>query len=81
MRCVDNISSVSTMSILFYKRPDYIAREGGPLTRSNCQKYVEKASCSRAAIPDELSFENVMEGKTMPVLQSFTLCKLIGTDL
>jgi hypothetical protein len=55
------------MSILFYKKPEYISKESGPLNNSSCQKYVERAACSRAQIPPELSFENVMEGKTLPV--------------
>ena len=55
------------MSILFYKKPDYITKEGGPLTKSSCQRYAEKAACTRSQIPPELSFENVMEGKTLPV--------------
>ena len=55
------------MSILFYKRPDYIAKDSGPLDNASCQKYVERAACGRASIPPNLSFENVMDGKTLPV--------------
>ncbi|MCJ1471371.1 hypothetical protein MMC13_000010 [Lambiella insularis] len=54
------------MSLLFYKRPDYVTKSDGPLNLSDCQKYVERAACSRASVPDNLSFENVMEGRTLP---------------
>lgn len=54
------------MSILFYKRPDYIATPPGPLTVSDCQKYVERSMSSRSVIPPELSFENVIQNKALP---------------
>ncbi|MCJ1308718.1 hypothetical protein MMC25_002372 [Agyrium rufum] len=54
------------MSILFYKRPDYIAKENGPMENASCQKYVDRANCSRASIPENLSYEKVMGGKTLP---------------
>ena len=55
------------MSILFYKRPDYVNKLAGPLDFSSCQKYVERAACSSSSIPDNLSFANVVEGRTLPV--------------
>ena len=61
------------MSILFYQKPMYIAKGDGPMSASNCQKYAEKAICSREAIPSELSFENVVEARTMPVCDSVVL--------
>ena len=61
------------MSILFYKRPDYIALEDGPLSQSNCQKYVERACNVKDSIPAELSFENIIEGRTLPVCPSIPL--------
>ncbi|MCJ1420449.1 hypothetical protein MMC32_006806 [Xylographa parallela] len=54
------------MSVLFYKRPDHIEKLDGPLDSSSCQKYSERAACSRAAIPESLSFDNVINGKTLP---------------
>ncbi|MCJ1387957.1 hypothetical protein MMC18_000800 [Xylographa bjoerkii] len=54
------------MSVLFYKRPDHIEKLEGPLNSSSCQKYAERAACSRAAIPESLSFDNVINGKTLP---------------
>jgi hypothetical protein len=55
------------MSILFYRRPDYVSKEGGPLDSAGCQKYVERAAGGQAQIPDNLSFDSVLEGRTMPV--------------
>ena len=55
------------MSILFYKKPFYIDKEAGPLSGANCQKYVERAGLLKDAIPEELSFENIVEGRTLQV--------------
>lgn len=54
------------MSILFYKRPDYVAKPPGPLNVSDCQKYVERTMGSKSSIPPELSFENVIQNKALP---------------
>lgn len=76
------------MSVLFYRRPDYLNKEGGPITNSTCQRYVERAkselydsghsynadffSDSERAIPNGLSFEDIMDNKALPVsLQVF----------
>ncbi|KAI9782499.1 MAG: hypothetical protein M1839_004985 [Geoglossum umbratile] len=53
------------MSVLFYRRPDYVSQASGPMTSSTCQRYIERAG-SRTAIPRGLSFESVLTGKTMP---------------
>ncbi|KAI9809369.1 MAG: hypothetical protein M1827_006881 [Pycnora praestabilis] len=57
------------MSILFYRRPDYIQRSSGPLNQSECQLYVERSKKSRSAIPNELSFENIITNKALPPCQ------------
>ena len=55
----------SIMSILFYKRPEYVLKSNGPL--SQCAKGGGTAEdCSTAAIPPELSFENVICNKCLP---------------
>ena len=70
------------MSILFYKRPDYIPRPDRPLNLSDCQKYVDRANCCKATIPPELSFENVIENKAMPVgdLDTYSSRELISNS-
>ena len=69
---------MNKMSVLFYKRPDYIQKPTGPLDLSSCQKNAERAACSKAAIPDNLSFENIIEGRTLPVSGvSHALARLI----
>ncbi|MCJ1338959.1 hypothetical protein MMC09_004248 [Bachmanniomyces sp. S44760] len=55
------------MSFLFYRRPSYIPKSAGPLNGAECQKYVERAKVAEALIPKELSFENIMNKKTLPV--------------
>ena len=55
------------MHFMFYKKPDYIPKCDGPLELPNCQKYVERACKIKAEIPASLSFENIIEGKTVPV--------------
>lgn len=53
------------MSILFYRRPDYVLKCNGPL--SECaRKGVIEQDCSTAAIPPELCFENVVCNKCLP---------------
>ncbi|KIW03286.1 uncharacterized protein PV09_05499 [Verruconis gallopava] len=54
------------MSILFYRRPDYVSRPAGPLNLKDCQKYVERTKNNKSAIPPELSFERVVNNETLP---------------
>ena len=53
------------MSILFYKRPEYVLRHNGPLAECS-RKGGTAQDCSTAAIPPELSFENVICNKCLP---------------
>lgn len=53
------------MSILFYKRPEYVLRHKGPLAECS-RKGGTAQDCSAAAIPPELSFENVICNKCLP---------------
>lgn len=55
------------MSLLFYRRPDYVAKSPGYLDQSACQKYVERSKDSRGQIPEDASFDRVVENKTKPV--------------
>ena len=55
------------MSILFYRRPDYAEKASGFLDQSACQKYVERAKLSKNKPPPELSFDNIVGHKTLPV--------------
>lgn len=53
------------MSILFYKRPEYVLKRNGPL--AECKRKGGTAQdCSTATIPPELSFENVVCNKCLP---------------
>ncbi|KZF26969.1 hypothetical protein L228DRAFT_258320 [Xylona heveae TC161] len=54
------------MSILFYRRPNYVARPTGPLNQADCQKYVERTRNNKNAIPPELCFERIISNKAMP---------------
>ena len=55
------------MSLLFYRRPEYVAKNHGRMDTSDFQKYLEK---QRAAIPQQLCFENVVTNRAMPVSQT-----------
>jgi hypothetical protein len=55
------------MSVLFYKRPNYVNRPAGPLNQADCQKFVERTKNNKNAIPEELSFDNILNHKTKPV--------------
>lgn len=55
------------MSILLYRRPNYVERAPGYLTNSDCQKYVERTKCSARAPPDSLSFDKILNNETLPV--------------
>ena len=37
------LQSTATMSVLFYRRPDYLNKSVGPITSSECARYVERA--------------------------------------
>ncbi|KAI9746636.1 MAG: hypothetical protein M1818_000350 [Claussenomyces sp. TS43310] len=54
------------MSILFYKPPDYLSKSIVPISTSQCDRYIERASGSARAIPPGLSFEAIIENKTLP---------------
>ncbi|RDW89173.1 hypothetical protein BP6252_01205 [Coleophoma cylindrospora] len=54
------------MSVLFYRRPDYLNKASGPLNATECARYAERAKHSERAIPDGLSFENIVANKAMP---------------
>lgn len=64
------------MSFLFYKRPPYVETPDGPISLSTCQKYVDRSKNVKIDIPTEISFENVIANKAMPVLLSFQLEQL-----
>ena len=57
------LGSTLKMSLLFYRRPDYV-RNTGPMDSSDYQKHIEK---TRRAIPPELCFDNVVANRAMPV--------------
>ena len=62
------------MSLLFYKRPDYVAKNPGPMNASDYQEYLEK---SRRSIPTQLCFENVVSNRAMPVRPSETMLRTV----
>ena len=53
------------MSILFYKRPQYVLKSNGPL-KACSRKGGTPQDCADAAIPPELSFENIVCNKCLP---------------
>ncbi|MCJ1262664.1 hypothetical protein MMC22_002534 [Lobaria immixta] len=61
------------MSLLFYRRPDYVVKLPGPMSLAQCQIYVDRTQKHRRAIPPELSFDNVLQNKALPpcALQDF----------
>ncbi|KUJ18357.1 uncharacterized protein LY89DRAFT_46694 [Mollisia scopiformis] len=54
------------MSILFYRRPDYLNKPAGPINSTECARYVERAKNSERAIPNGLSFDEVINNKALP---------------
>lgn len=56
------------MSILFYKRPNYVARMPGPMDQANYDKILEK---QKSSIPPQLSFEMIVANRAMPPVGSF----------
>lgn len=63
------------MSLLFYRRPNYVEKHIGPLSAGDWQTYIEK---SRAAIPTELCFDYVVTNRAMPVRHDFSALPGIG---
>ena len=57
------------MPLLFYLRPDLVAKLPGPLGLAQCQAYVERTQKHRKAVPAELSFENVVQNRALSVSQ------------
>ena len=55
------------MALFFYGKPDFINKEHGPISYGSCYSYAEKAAASKTRIPDRLSFDNIIEGTTLPV--------------
>jgi hypothetical protein len=55
------------MSVLFYRRPDYLNKATGPINATECQRYVERAKNAERAIPPGLSFDEVINNKALPV--------------
>lgn len=51
------------MSLLFYKRPNYVNLALGPTDPAEYERQLE---VSRKAIPSELSFEMVVSNRAMP---------------
>ncbi|KAL8996327.1 MAG: hypothetical protein Q9169_004127 [Polycauliona sp. 2 TL-2023] len=54
------------MSLLFYRRPDFVSKLPGPMDKSKCQIYVDRTQKHRKAIPPELSFDNILQNKALP---------------
>ncbi|KAG4031802.1 hypothetical protein MFRU_008g01610 [Monilinia fructicola] len=54
------------MSLLFYKRPDYTNKANGPINATECQRYVARAKNSERTIPPGLTFEDVLENRSLP---------------
>ncbi|KAL8990859.1 MAG: hypothetical protein Q9177_000588 [Variospora cf. flavescens] len=61
------------MSVLFYKRPDYVPKLPGPMSLTQSEIIAEKTHMSRTPIPAKLSFENIVQNKaqTPCTLQDF----------
>ncbi|QSZ33286.1 hypothetical protein DSL72_002874 [Monilinia vaccinii-corymbosi] len=54
------------MSLLFYKRPDYTDKANAPINATECQVYAARAKNSERKIPPGLTFEDVMENRSLP---------------
>ncbi|KAL8642271.1 MAG: hypothetical protein Q9226_008527 [Calogaya cf. arnoldii] len=54
------------MSLLFYRRPDFVAKLPGPMEKSQCQIYVDRTQKHKKSIPPELSFDNILQNKALP---------------
>ncbi|KAG4429789.1 hypothetical protein IFR05_014725 [Cadophora sp. M221] len=54
------------MPVLFYRRPDFFHMAPGPINAKDCARYLERARNSERAIPEGLSFEDVINDRTLP---------------
>ncbi|KAL8849929.1 MAG: hypothetical protein Q9221_005108 [Calogaya cf. arnoldii] len=54
------------MSLLFYRRPDFVAKLPGPMEKSQCQIYVDRTQKHKKSVPPELSFDNILQNKALP---------------
>jgi len=66
------------MSVLFYRRPDYNSPWSAPINASDCQRYVERTKGSAHAIPQGLSFDEVINNKPLPVSASVPVARIIS---
>ncbi|KAL8958652.1 MAG: hypothetical protein Q9193_004336, partial [Seirophora villosa] len=55
------------MSVLLYKRPDYVPKLPGSMSLTQSQIIDEKTHMSRTPFPPKLSFENIIQNKAPPV--------------
>lgn len=55
------------MSLLFYRRPNYLGPEKQQLTESQCAAYLQKAVASKDWIPEKLTFAEIVKNNTLPV--------------
>ncbi|KAI4112311.1 MAG: hypothetical protein LQ345_006521 [Seirophora villosa] len=55
------------MSVLLYKRPDYVPKLPGPMSLTQIQIIDEKTHMSRTPFPPKLYFENIIQNKAPPV--------------
>lgn len=66
------------MSLLYYKRPDYVEKSTAPMAASDHRTFLER---QRASIPPELCFEYVIANRAVPVRLittfSLSLCSFI----
>lgn len=61
------------MSVLFYRRPEYLDKAPTPINATECARYAERAKKCERAIPDGLGFEHVIGNKAMPVCRTLLL--------
>lgn len=61
------------MSILFYRRPSYVERPSGPINAAACERFVQRTKSSKGKVPPDLSFENVINNRCLPVCQEVVL--------
>lgn len=55
------------MSLLFYRRPDFVKRYDGPLDAMACQRMVAKNYSNKQSLPESVSFDKIIENRTHPV--------------
>lgn len=59
------------MSLLFYRRPNYVDRMSSPMDPVEYERFIEN---KRKAIPPELSFEMVVANRAMPPVCITSTC-------